>query len=702
MKRFVSFGLVGVVLFFHGMGFAQDGEGRGERVYRAEEILVIGTPLYEASIVPEEEINIPTMGSSLLDALESQAGVQLRRTSPTHSEYNKLRLRGFDETRLRVELNGVPINRDGSYGTGPVHWSILSSENVERIEIRRGVVPAKYGNTLGGVINIVTKEPTEAPEISVSSVYGSFNTWDTRLVYNQKYGPLKWSIGGSHFQTDGYLRNNDNHRNNVRANVAVELPFSLEAGAGFEYSDMESGLIVYNRPDSPFYDDDDPDSDASMIGGPYPQWIRGDLTWGDGSHVDDENYAFSTYLHKKFDKGSARLDFRIWNQKRTEYYYAAEDPEKKIYERETDVEDNNWLLKGQADYLLGRHHLELGGELKQYGWGDQTVHFIDTAYFSPAINFPKYIQEGFEGQPKNKQYAALYLQDTWNLHPRWSVELGVRQEWFRADEIDPEAFGFDWTTEEAEIDESHLDPRLGLTFRPWEGGSINARFGIAHRYPTSPEHFWWYLNKGTEFFNTELKPEEAEQYELAVEQIFSKKARITVRGYYYDIDDYISSVTVPGTGMVVYNIENVDIKGIEIESTLSFTDSLQGWINLTLQDGSKDKDPWDTENRLENQLPDFPEKLLNCGVDYRSEKLKARLWLNYVGKREHYDGKDLVEMGDYVLINAFVSYNFLNNSKWGNWDLILSAHNILGEDYEEEAGYPMPGATVLVGLRASF
>lgn len=218
-KLFISFGLAGIVFFLHGMGLAQDEEGRGERVYRAEEILVIGTPSHEVSIVPEEEINIPTMGSSLLDALESKAGVQLRRASPTHSEYSKLRLRGFDETRLRIELNGVPINRDGSYGTGPVCWSILSSEDVERIEIRRGVVPAKYGNTLGGVINIVTKEPTEIPEISVSSIYGSLNTWDTKLVYNQKYGPLKWSIGGSHFETDGHLRNNDNHRNNIRAKL---------------------------------------------------------------------------------------------------------------------------------------------------------------------------------------------------------------------------------------------------------------------------------------------------------------------------------------------------------------------------------------------------------------------------------------------------------------------------------------------------
>ncbi len=699
MRRLIYLGCLWGIVLLYGLAFA---EKEAEKPYVVPEILITGTPLPEVSVISEEEISIPTLGGSLLDTLSNQAGIQFRRTSPTNSEYNKLRLRGLDETRLRVELNGLPINRDGSYGTGPVHWSILSTENVEKVEIRRGPLPAKYGNTLGGVINIVTKKPRGGPEIIVSSVYGSFDTWDTKLSYNQKYGPLEWSIAGSHFETDGNLRNNDNRRENININVGLDLPLQLETGVAFEYSEMDTGLIVYNQPDSPFYDDDKPESNASMIGGPYPRWIRGDLTWGDGSHVEDRNYAISAFLQKKFDPGLARLDFRIWNQERTEYYYAAEDPEKKIYERETDVEDNNWILKGQATYKVGSHHLEWGGEIKRYGWGDQEVNYIDTAYFSPAINFFRFVREGFKGQPKNKQYAAIYIQDEWNLHPKWDIEVGLRQEWFHADEVDPEAFGFDWTTEEAEIDESNLDSRVGVTFRPWEGGTINARFGIVHRYPTSPEHFWWYLNKGTDFFNTELSPEEAKQYELAMEQTLLDRAQITLRGYYYDIKDYISSVTIPGTGRVVYNIEDVDIKGIEAEFILALTKNIHAWANLTVQDANKGGDPWDRENRLENQLPDFPEKLFNCGMDFRSEKVTARLWLNYVGEREHYDGEDLVELGDYFLLNAFLSYNLLDSPKWGKWDFILSANNILDEEYEEEAGYPMPGANVLVGLKASF
>ena len=659
-------------------------------------------PRYEKSIVPQEEVARPTVGGSVLDALSNQAGVQLLRTSPTNPENGKLRLRGFDESRLRVEVDGVPIQRDGSYGgAGPVHWSTLSTEQVEKIEIYRGAVPAKYGNTLGGVIDIVTKQPSDKPNTVVSSVYGSLDTWDSKISHSARLGRLKWSLAGSHFETDGYLRNNYNDRDNVSIQLGLDLPLDFEVGAGFEYSDMETGMAVYNFPDSPYYDSGEPDADASTLGGPGMRMINGNMTWGDDSYADDENTVFNAFINKKFEGGSARIGYRLWNQKRTEYYYDAADTSKKIYERTTDVEDNNWLLKADVQFEAGDHRLESGGEYKRYGWGDQTVGYIDTSYFSPSINYFYYVKEGFEGAPDNKRYAAVYLQDTWRFHPDWDLEVGARQEWYKADKVDPEAFGFDWPAEEDEIDESHLDPRAALTWRPWKDGSMTARFGIAHRYPTSPEHFWWYLNKGSGYFNTTLDPEKALQYELGFEQRLFSVLDLTFRGYYYDIDNYISSTFVAGVGSVVYNIDEVTIKGMETEVSADLRKDLRVWANFTWQDGDKSGDPWDSENRLSNEVPDLPDTMFNIGLDYHADRLMAKLFLNYVDEREHFDGDDRVKMGSYTLLNLFATYRFMENS-WSKWELLLSGSNILEEDYEEETDYPMPGIAVLGGLRVTF
>ncbi len=691
-----------ILAVFFQLAAAQDNP---EKEYQLEQITVTAkkeeSPAYEKSVIPEEEVSRPSVGGSVVDALKNQAGVQLRRTSPIIPENNKLRLRGFDETRLRIEIDGVPIQGDGSYGGISVHWSTLSTEQVEQIEIQRGAVSAKYGNTLGGVVNIITKEPSDQPKTSVSSVYGSLDTWDSKISHSAKAGPFKWFLTGSHFETDGYLRNNYSDRNNISIQLGADLPLSVEIGAGFDYSEMETGMAVYNQPDSPFYDSGEPDADAGIIGGPGTRMRNGDLTWGDNSYADDENSTFKTFISKKFDTGSAKISYRLWNQERTEYFFDAANPGKKIYERTTKIEDNNWLLKADGQFTVKDHLLELGGELKQYGWGDQTVGYIDTAYFQQSINYFYYVKEGFKGQPDNKKYAAVYTQDTWRFHSDWELEIGLRQEWYSADEVDPEAFGFSWAAEEAEVDERHLDPRTALTWRPWEGGSATARFGIAHRYPTSPEHFWWYLNKGSDFFNAELHPEKALQYELGFEQSLTSVARAAVRGYYYDIENYISSTFVPGTGSVVYNIKEVKIKGLEIELSADLRKDLRAWTNFTWQDGDKSGDPWDVDNRLSNELPDFPETMFNTGLDYRLTRFQAKLSLNYISEREHFDGQDRINLDSYTLLNLFASYRFWENS-WSKWELLLSVDNILDKDYEEEKGYPMPGIAALGGLKATF
>ena len=80
------------------------------------------------------------------------------------------------------------------------------------------------------------------------------------------------------------------------------------------------------------------------------------------------------------------MDFRSWNQNRTETYHAA-DTGRKIYERDTEAEDCNWSLQVAGLYQLGNYRLEMGGETKRYGWGAQDVSYIDTSYFNGSINF---------------------------------------------------------------------------------------------------------------------------------------------------------------------------------------------------------------------------------------------------------------------------------------------------------------------------
>lgn len=685
---------------------AAKGEEQKEPVTELEDITVSAQREDQAikDLVGEEDLEIQTVSGSVLNALENQPGIQLKRSSISGADGGMLRLRGLDETRLRIARDGIPLNRDGSYGNGPVDWSVLSSENVDHIEIYRGAGPAKFGNTLGGVVNIVTKQPGEQPKTVVSTAYGSLNTWDSSILHAWKVGRLGWTLSGGHFESDGYLRNNTMDRNNLSALVTLDLPGKWQLGGGFEYSKKESGMPVYNRPDSLYFDGGSPEADEKALGGPGigGRLIDGVSAWGDGSQAEDENSAWTAFVEKEMGKGGLRLDFRLWNQDKTETYVDAADSSKKIYVRDTQAEDNNWSVQGNGFYQFDRHLVELGGEMRKYGWGDQTVSYIDESYFNGSINFFRFIREGFKGQPDLLTYSALYLQDNWSFHPDFDLEIGLRQEWFDAGSVDPEAFGFTWPAEVTDMDEQHLDPRLALTYRPWASASVTARFGIAHRYPTSPEYFWWYLNNGSGYFNTDFNAEEAYQYELSWEQKLADAVAVALRGYYYDIADYITSTTVSGVGSVYYNIGRVEIKGLELGFNAELPRNVEVWANATLQQADKADDPWDTDNQLSRQLPDLPEKMVNAGVTYTlNDRFNARLWMNWVDEREHLDGSDLVTLKAYTLVNASADYQVWQ-SAWAKANLFVTAQNLLGDDYEEEEGYPMPGATVMGGVRMEF
>lgn len=69
-------------------------------------------------------------------------------------------MRGSTGAQVNVYVDGVLMNLNGE---AAVNLSAIPVDNVERVEVYRGYVPARFsGAPLGGVINIVTKKPREA------------------------------------------------------------------------------------------------------------------------------------------------------------------------------------------------------------------------------------------------------------------------------------------------------------------------------------------------------------------------------------------------------------------------------------------------------------------------------------------------------------------------------------------------------------
>lgn len=92
--------------------------------------------------------------ADLAEVLARSRGVTVQRGGALGSQ-TRLSLNGFEGDQIRTFLAGVPLDYAGfSLGIANVPVNL-----VERVEVYRGVVPARFGaDALGGAINLVTQE----------------------------------------------------------------------------------------------------------------------------------------------------------------------------------------------------------------------------------------------------------------------------------------------------------------------------------------------------------------------------------------------------------------------------------------------------------------------------------------------------------------------------------------------------------------
>ncbi|WP_224243538.1 TonB-dependent siderophore myxochelin receptor MxcH [Hyalangium gracile] len=121
--------------------------------------------------------------ADLGQVLAQQEGVSVRRTGGLGSTA-RFALNGLTDDQVRFFIDGLPLELSGySFGVANVPVNF-----VDRIELYRGVVPARYeADALGGAVNLVSAPLREGAHGALSLQGGSFGTW--RLTLAGSYQP---------------------------------------------------------------------------------------------------------------------------------------------------------------------------------------------------------------------------------------------------------------------------------------------------------------------------------------------------------------------------------------------------------------------------------------------------------------------------------------------------------------------------------
>ncbi|MBN2602115.1 MAG: TonB-dependent receptor plug domain-containing protein [Candidatus Marinimicrobia bacterium] len=189
--------------------------------------------------------------------LAMEPGVYSYSESGNGTGYSYVQIRGFDQSRIAVMLDNVPLNDNESYQVYWVdHADILA--DAELIQIQRGVGNSLYGTSaFGGSINVQTAIASEKPEASFLIGVGSYHT--DKIVLKLNSGQLlgdKLSVQSrySQIKTKGYRGYHDSYQGSFSLGIEYRgrrMMNQLRALIGYENTylawDGISSVDINNR-----------------------------------------------------------------------------------------------------------------------------------------------------------------------------------------------------------------------------------------------------------------------------------------------------------------------------------------------------------------------------------------------------------------------------------------------------------------------
>ncbi len=151
----------------------------------------------------------------LADFLKMVPGVHVREINGK-GQYTTVSVRGSTAAQVGVFVDGILFNLGGD---SAADISTIPVRNVERIEVYRGYIPARFGGTyMGGVINIVTKRPVKA-NVSASMGKKSYGGYSGGVEVDAPLGNGALLIGVNRDQSKGDFKYRNFHNDEQRADL---------------------------------------------------------------------------------------------------------------------------------------------------------------------------------------------------------------------------------------------------------------------------------------------------------------------------------------------------------------------------------------------------------------------------------------------------------------------------------------------------
>jgi len=236
---------------------------------------------------------------------------------------------------------------------------------------------------------------------------------------------------------------------------------------------------------------------------------------------------------------------------------------------------------------------------------------------------------------------------------------------------------------------AELSPKISGLYKIIEGTGLKASIGRGFRAPTVNELYW---RDDYSEGNPDLKPEESLSYDAGIQQSLGEKSGIGVSLFQSHVKNLIAWFD---DGKGIYKAENVNdafLQGVETELNTQFTREISGALNYTLL-GARD-----TSGKYDGEILTYrPKNKIGCRLGYQSKGgFKCNVNAEYTDS-VYADRANTQELGGFMTLGAYASQSIVKGV-----EIYVRGDNILDKQYQLVNGYPMPGASVMGGMKATF
>ena len=125
----------------------------------------------------------------------------------------------FGVRGIRLIADGIPATMPDGQGQA----ATFALGSAERVEVLRGPFSTLYGNSAGGVINVLTEDGPERPTIESDVLTGSYRTYRGALKFGGQFGALNGIADLSRFHTNGYRDHSQADRDHFNSKLKYAI-----------------------------------------------------------------------------------------------------------------------------------------------------------------------------------------------------------------------------------------------------------------------------------------------------------------------------------------------------------------------------------------------------------------------------------------------------------------------------------------------